>query len=152
MQKAATGLGLEFYKVSLDRLINAILEKRHLGGFLKMNNSQMLVYGDPLAASIDIEGEDILHSKTFDMLNKKSTGISFNPITCKISYDNHEGQKFNMKIDRFGNYYFYVRSKGTNLPWVKDILNYFYSENLIEQAPAIPLRKIPKEEYDFEYI
>jgi hypothetical protein len=145
IHEGARGSGLLYQKVSLERLLKAVTEGRHMGGSIRITNIQMLIFGDPSANSILIGGENALNSKTFKCLSNSLTGLQFDPLSCRVIYDRPEGQRFYMGIDRFGNYSFYVRAGGYNLHWASNLLSYLYKEKVIDETPAIPLRRLLEE-------
>jgi hypothetical protein len=134
------GRGLVYQKVLLEKLLKAVRDGHHLGGYIKITNIQMLIKGDPPANSVLIAGDDALNSKTFELLHSSLSGIEFNPMSCRIIYDEPGERKFYLGVDKFGNYSFYVRVGGHNLHWANYLLTYLYGEKLIGETIAKPWR------------
>lgn len=140
------GRNLSYEIIRLDRLLDAIVAKRHRGGHVKITRLDLLVYGDPNANSLIVRGKDAVFSGVFQRVSAHRKGLELTPRKCRVEYDTHEGQRFALDGDRFGNYTFRVVSRAKNLPWISYLLTYFYEENMVESTPAFPLRKGAVEE------
>jgi len=141
IQKASRGHGLRYQTVNLDRLISAVKAKKHLGGRVKITKLDLLLHGDSAANSVSFAGKDTLHSRVYQRLTRHLSGIEMQPRRCCVAYDSHEGQRFALESDRFGNFAFRITSGAANLPSAAPLLSYLYDSDLIEETTASPLRR-----------
>lgn len=139
----ARGYGLMYQAINLEALIEEIKKG---GGNIFISKIEWLVYGDPNANIVTLGGHDIIHSKLYTKnLSNTPSGIVFKPRKCQIIHDDPEGKSSKIETDNFGNFYFYIRSKAINLPWLSSVFSYFYTKKLVIQTTAQPKIQIREE-------
>jgi len=143
--------GIVYRVIKLKHLMDAIYNNRHLGGRIKITRIDMMIDADTAAYNISLRGPDVIHSNTFIKLRNalEGTGISLSARKCTLLYDDHEGSRFSLLADQFGNYSFYVGKGGRNLPWANNLFSYLAEESLIKETLAFPLiRQAEEDEND----
>ena len=149
MHNAGIGKDIFYQKLELKDLVEAVLKKSHMGGDLKLTRLKWIIHGAPGTNMLSLTGADVPNSKVFKRIYGKLTpGVTFVLNDCLITYNNHEGKMFNMRVDKSGNFTFYVKSitDGINLQWTEDLWLYFYDAKLISETPQLPLRASDKVE------
>jgi hypothetical protein len=140
--------GMIYRVINLRDIISAIQNNRHLGGKIKLTRVDMMINADTSAYTISLRGPDVIHSNTFIKLRDSlhGTGISLSPRRCSILYNDHEGNRFTLMTDQFGNYSFRVAKDARNLSSSNNLFLYLVEESLMKETLALPL--IRKTEID----
>ena len=132
------GNAIKYQKVDIINLINACRIGKNLEGDIKITRIELEIEGDSPTKSITMAGTNVPISKTFTSVTESLSELQFRYRRCRLLFDDKSNPKFSIEIDRFGNYLIPVRAKAKNLPWIVNILKFFFNESLIREDSLLP--------------
>lgn len=130
-----------YQRVRLDELVASVVAGKHDGGRIKVRALEFDVRGDAEVDRLMFRGADTLNSKTYSRIIPALRGIELSPRACDVSYDDHQGSRFALEADRFGNFAFRVGADARNLPRINLILDYLVAQNLLTTTRIMPTRR-----------
>jgi len=150
IRERSRGHGLLYQVVNLDRLLALLSSPIEMTTRPKISFAEFTVFGDEALTRLSLAGENVLQSVGFSLVRRSLTakGIGLNPRKCAILYDDHQGKRFRLQADSFGNLRFRVGFRAHNLPFAQYLLSFLYTGNVMDSTPAYPLRKGVVEEED----
>jgi hypothetical protein len=140
VQRRSLGLGLRYKRVDLDALVAAVRTNRHMGGLVKITRVQMQVEGESHTRVVLLGGPDVAHSQTYSSVIASLAGEDLEVRTrrCRLLYDDHQGKRFALESDRYGNLWFHVSRAARNLSHSHSVFKYRCGNGLIEDTFAFP--------------
>ncbi|MDR0605681.1 MAG: hypothetical protein LBG80_15395 [Bacteroidales bacterium] len=144
-----------FIKTDLHKLIHAnddytdlVYNQNHffLGGVF------FSIKGDSFLSTVKLVGDKPLDSdiyKEYFKENLSNFGLEKSIVKCKVEANTDDRLvklSSTFHIDKFGNYKFYIQSKGRNLLTIPAIFDFLYSINCLVEASNNPVIHLKKEE------